>query len=436
MSLNYSIDSLKIRIPYKAVNILNDELLGHWVDAKINKETGELIYVDDSKPECEKTFKRLSYNIEHNGIKTKYLVEKLSNGKTVDLFVCILLNSKLLKEDYFKGISPETIDKIYNELMAHNVVSFNRELLEFSFISDVDIKLDFLHCDPAHLLKHLKSCTKSSNKFGFGARVENKKDMQGIVWGDRKKANFSCPFVKIYNKNIEAAYNSSEFFTTYNPISPLQSELITDLVPVSKGNTHKLITKKSKYLSNDELNSISQESSSISKELNEVVNKLNFIKALEKQKRRLLRLEFTIKSHLYLKKIYTSLGTLETVNPQMTLKWFFSLSKVEYDIILRILLYKHLNLVKPKKKKRSKKMDKLPADLVLKNLISVMLQNGISDINILTAALDGFIEPVSKSRWKKKILSILEEQQNLESGQLEKEGIEDTINFLENLGLV
>ncbi len=203
--LDISIDSLKIRIPFELIKVLNPSLLGKWI--LLNEDTGE---VDP------KVFKQNALSFSENGIKTKFGIEKqyTKTQKTRD-FLVILVNSKLLKHNYFEGINSNTIEQLYNNLMSFNVISISyKDFISVSEGTDIDIKKD-CNIPMSTFTKSIDQCrqiSKPSKLKDSGYRVFRDKDNKGIEWSTRKSSSYkSKPFLKIYHKETELKNNSIEF---------------------------------------------------------------------------------------------------------------------------------------------------------------------------------------------------------------------------------
>jgi hypothetical protein len=205
--LSFSIDSLKLRIPAHKVQIFEPLLRGKWIKALISADTGEVI--DD--PDI---FKQNAFLVEETGIKTRYQCQKVSNGRTTEPFLCILLNSKILKERYFEGIRPDNLVQVYDALMAHKVVRFSIEDFLGGLCSDIDFKADYELKDINQmddLTKALENSTKKTGEREKGCRRFTGDKNKGIEWSKRQFSSPSNPFVKIYHKYSELVYKSNVF---------------------------------------------------------------------------------------------------------------------------------------------------------------------------------------------------------------------------------
>lgn len=209
--LSFSIDSLKLRIPIQKVEIIEPTLKGTWIKACISVDTGEII-------EDPEKFKKQSFGVENKGIKTKYLCQKISNGRTVEDFLCILFNSKLLKNRYFEGITEQNIGIVYEELMHQNVIKVSFEDFLHGICTDIDFKADYELKEKEsfdELLTNLDNLTIKTADREKGNRIYRQKGNYGIEWSKRQFSSNSNPYVKVYHKSTELLYNSGIFYQEY-----------------------------------------------------------------------------------------------------------------------------------------------------------------------------------------------------------------------------
>jgi hypothetical protein len=214
-----SIDSFKYSIPLDKVDIVNDNLLNHLVKYTVNTNTSEVI---EETPIQENSLK-----IASNGYQTHYVVKNYFGVK----HLTILINSKLLEEDYLQGITFKNIELIYNKIQSHNVVNFHslEEFLTSGFVSDIDLKRDTeinTHKEMDILVNELLKVSKASNKKNEGANAFTKKNNKGIEFNDRAKSRYNKPFLKIYHKGIESINSKNfDFFTKYIDLDSIKNRV-------------------------------------------------------------------------------------------------------------------------------------------------------------------------------------------------------------------
>lgn len=209
---NTAIDSLKIRIPEKLCSLTDQ--------GKVIFENDKYI-IDSTSGEIEEEFKKKAYKIPElleSGISLSIGKETISyqNFNTrqhikTDFFT-ILLNSKILKSDYFQGITRHNIKSIYATIINLGLINFDFESFINSDITDIDIKTDF-NIERKSLSDFIKEATK---KLESGRLRDNKK-AKSLSFGNRHNSDkiINNPYVKFYSKHYELMNNSNLFFDLY-----------------------------------------------------------------------------------------------------------------------------------------------------------------------------------------------------------------------------
>ena len=194
-----SIDSLKIRIPLFLLDSYDNTISRNIIETV--EDTGEIdnIYKKTRK-EYELDCITLTANIfDFKGVTSLYL----------------LVNSKHLKSDYFKGLTPDTIKTIYALCIEANIMSCSYATFMEGFVTDIDFKKDFLCIvdEFQQMNRGLDTMTRQSNKRDKGSNLFP--NAMGIEFSSRSKASITNPFTKVYHKETELKYNSFEFADRY-----------------------------------------------------------------------------------------------------------------------------------------------------------------------------------------------------------------------------
>jgi hypothetical protein len=222
-----SIDSLRYRIELEKVEIIDKNLLAYIVNQKVNTETGEII---------EESFQKTnSLKIKLNGYIIHFAINKiLDSDKTLKSYLTILINSKILENDYLQGIRMNNIEKVYNRIIDCKVINITFEdFLSKGKVSDVDIKKD-VEISKEDFIKgmlELDRNTLTNKKEGFGVSKWTNKNNVGIQWQRRETATNSKPYIKLYYKQIEAIAkdakqlneNETPFFDTHIGLNNLKN---------------------------------------------------------------------------------------------------------------------------------------------------------------------------------------------------------------------
>jgi len=199
-----AIDSLKVRIPLRDTEIMDSTIFGARI--VVVAETGE----EESK------FKPNRTTHKADGITTSFGIEaQVSGEQKVREYLVILFNAKLLKENYFDGITNETIRFLYESIISLNLVSFSFDTFLQAEATDVDFKLDKVNKEFHRSMKAMRTHAKSSVKINRGINYFDSKKNRGIEFGKRNTATSSYPFLKFYNKELELLNHSGAFYTKY-----------------------------------------------------------------------------------------------------------------------------------------------------------------------------------------------------------------------------
>jgi len=209
-----TIDSLKIRIPIYQVDVVNKELSDLYGVFRLD-ESGELIVTPDE-------FKKRAMTIKVDGITTRYSIATIptAHGQHQECLL-IMLNSKLLKYNYFHGIRKSNIATIWNAIIDQKVIFVNYSYFMNAALTDVDIKKDFRSLNresQERMIKVYADISKPSPLKDKGYLKFATKTNLGIQWSDRKHGTIGNPFVKIYAKDIELVHDSYAFYKKFIPV--------------------------------------------------------------------------------------------------------------------------------------------------------------------------------------------------------------------------
>ena len=210
------IDSCRLSIPLKQCSIINQDLIDNFTDYRINETTGVT--------ETVKSYKGLPYHEffdNHTSMKiwinNQITYNKQHDNSYQEDYITFLANSKHLETDYFKGITKETFDKLYNFIMSLDVFQCSFDTFKQARYSDIDICFDF-KCDETKFARLKQNILKSaidtkdfhtSNKFdNSGIWTPTKKD-------PRNQATPAKPYIKFYSKDIDFTYHSFKFANKY-----------------------------------------------------------------------------------------------------------------------------------------------------------------------------------------------------------------------------
>jgi hypothetical protein len=193
----FAIDSMKLRIPLEKCSHIS-----HKLQREIHK-------VDGVSGEILETTTQNWERIESEGIKTKFAIETEKIGMAYIKCLTILVNSKMLKSAYFKGITKETLPLIYSYCRDQKLATFTYESFLNGYCTDIDIKMDFVESDSvmkdAFKLMKQNAIPHPEIDRGFMHRDN------GIQFNKRESSSHNAPFVKVYGKTNELKNRSVEF---------------------------------------------------------------------------------------------------------------------------------------------------------------------------------------------------------------------------------
>ena len=196
------IDSLKMRIPLDFCQILNADI--NDFEGVVSLTTGLL------KSEYQNNKFYTTNKNKYTGAERytyKWSIEKVTLQKGVaNKYGIIAISSKVLHEDYFKGISLDTIKQVYEQIQNEKVLGFSYDTFLNAEIVDVDYKKDIINPNYAEGFRVLGKMTKKSNIAGQWVKKFDGAGNSGIQWGKRELATPSNPYLKLYNKTLMCRY--------------------------------------------------------------------------------------------------------------------------------------------------------------------------------------------------------------------------------------
>ena len=140
------------------------------------------------------------------------------NGKAVsEMFVSILINSKHLHKNYFKGITKNTLFDLYTYIMSLNLFKCSYNDFQYSRFNDVDICFDFIATKVNFevLKRNIKLSVKDEKKWHTKTSKSNTGLYATSARAPRTHANPSNPYIKIYDKELDLEVRSKNFADTY-----------------------------------------------------------------------------------------------------------------------------------------------------------------------------------------------------------------------------
>tara|TARA_R110000824_G_C15175110_1_gene673257 strand:- start:659 stop:1735 length:1077 start_codon:yes stop_codon:yes gene_type:complete len=208
------VDSCKLSIPLKECVIINSQLTEKVTTIKYIEDTAEHVntVTKQGEPIVINTEDGLSFKV--------YLDNQLNyiDGQRVtEPYLTVLLNSKLLKGNYFEGINKNTFNDLYKYVMSTNTFMCSYDAFKSARYNDLDICFDFKSTKEQFL--NLNESLKKSFLNTSLLHTINKSDNLGMYTPSKKaprqQATPSKPFIKFYSKELDMEYNSTSFAMAY-----------------------------------------------------------------------------------------------------------------------------------------------------------------------------------------------------------------------------
>lgn len=199
------VDSFKLRIPIEKVTFVSTTFCEQFKKLYITGELDEDFSLEKHKTDIT------------NGISTRIGVVCNRVGKDESKeFVYFQINSKMCRERYLEGITPDTLKSVYEYIMALNIVYVDYDEFKDGFVTDIDFAYDINITASLMVELNKKIYSKvREDRFKYVDKPFGKQDNVGMQFNRRDKATPSLPFIKIYHKGIEMQHHSNEFYAAY-----------------------------------------------------------------------------------------------------------------------------------------------------------------------------------------------------------------------------
>ena len=243
------IDSCKLSFPLDECSNISSELTDFFKEQKINLTTGEVIENDKQK--------RVPFILNTDfGTYYKVWIENQISNKGSEEFISILLNSKHLGKDYFKGITKETMKELYEHFIGLNLFQCSFETFKAARYQDTDLAFDF-ECT-FNQFEVLKENVKNSTLFPDFWNSTHQNTNSGI-WAPktntkvkpRDAATPTKPYIKFYSKEIDFL-NKSNIFAKHFDLIPASKNIVRFEATIQNAK-HKKVLKIDKLKTFEQL---------------------------------------------------------------------------------------------------------------------------------------------------------------------------------------
>ena len=215
---NYSLDSCKLSIPIEKIEVIDYKRLDSL--QVIELETGDILKLDNYlilRDNKEVSTKQSFVYAGENGISFK--IFHFRNPKTQKESLSFQINSKILKDGYFQGITAENKKIVYDFIIAQNVVYFDYKTFNLGTLSGWDWKKDFYanNSNFNELNQNLYNAQNYIKSVGLKPPI-NKKLHKALYFNKRgDDTTRTNPYLKFYQVGLEKQNrkHSKKFFEKY-----------------------------------------------------------------------------------------------------------------------------------------------------------------------------------------------------------------------------
>lgn len=203
------IDSASLAIPLKHVKILDKELITKLALSKdqcysqtVSVMDEDIYHLDTNpriKPDVKTPLGVNAYGEVLGYVYYKIKNKRFPNNRSFLPCIDLTINSKMLKQDYYQGITLKTVKRLYDFIISQEIISLTFESFLNGIITDVDIAQDcYQEIDLVKLSKDAKQTVKPEYKTFFKTFFHGK---TGFRCGSRQSN--SIPEFKIYDKQAD-----------------------------------------------------------------------------------------------------------------------------------------------------------------------------------------------------------------------------------------
>ena len=194
-------DSLRLELPHNKCRILDNSKIGiPYVLMGVADWSGVIIEGSDAEP-----LHKLNQTDYTKGITLRIAqVNRVVGIANTEQRFVIQVNSKMLRDRYFEGMTLDNIRLIYDYIIQHKIIDFSYEDFLEGFVYDADLCMD-AEAKPEVFGKMLSRLNRSinPNKWRKVNSFNKSSTNMGIEFGKRDSASITNPFCKFYHKGLE-----------------------------------------------------------------------------------------------------------------------------------------------------------------------------------------------------------------------------------------
>ena len=194
-------DSLRLELPHQKCRILDNSKIGiPYMLVGVRDWAGLVLEGSDAEP-----LHKLNQTDYTKGITLRIAqVSRVVGVGANEMRFVIQVNSKMLKERYFEGMTLDNIKLIYDYIIQHKIIDFSYEDFLDGFVYDADLCYD-AEAKPEVFSKMLSRLhiSLNPNKWRKVNLFNKSSTNMGIEFGKRDSASNTNPFCKFYHKGLE-----------------------------------------------------------------------------------------------------------------------------------------------------------------------------------------------------------------------------------------
>ena len=208
------IDSLRLYIPFNKCKILDPKLT-----SRIQK-----VYEDETIPDSlalHSTTPPQPIQIQtKDGINTYISLDHIGKER----FIVVLCSAKILRKNYFHGITKHTVKTLYNFFINEKIFYCKYKTFLKSKPTDIDFSFNRKVKSKKSFHNIIQDIIYQSGKNAEYLRHFNKSTNQGLEFSSRKsKFSVTKPHITFYNKNLELKHKSNIFYYANIEGLPIQN---------------------------------------------------------------------------------------------------------------------------------------------------------------------------------------------------------------------
>jgi hypothetical protein len=217
----FAVDSMRIMLRKSAASSINPLIFSTVVVSKTYVDGDEIIdeLPLDWRPADAITYEGEGYICTYKGVRR---VERHGKAIKEEEYIYIDLSSKSLREDYLRGITYNTLDKVVDAINNQGYITVTKQALLQARITDVDVKSDAVMTEKE--TRELVNCLYASVSPDYAKVARKYNQARNVGFEIGKRDNEKSGYIKWYNKTIQLPQECLEFNSKFVGLYPALSE--------------------------------------------------------------------------------------------------------------------------------------------------------------------------------------------------------------------